>query len=361
MIDPAIRRTAYLEANLTFAEDKITWVSDLNDTREVQMSWEQPIHTKAAELCVEAGDHVLECGFGMGMLADAIQARNPASHTITESHPELITKAKAWAVGKSNVRIVEDTWWTLTSEHHTRYDAIFQLFAYADNLLHTKFHHFARNKAKPNCKVTWWNFTAGTTDPFMLFDCTEPTSWADDIVFTNITVDPPENTYFNQTTMKLPVLTLTPELKKIPGFIHGSKLLHYSGKTIGHIPIEKSGQAYSVLTCEDPANPVLTYAGKDHTCWSVTCYGMWKINDGLLTVSGNQPMIVKRDGSWIEKNVNELVVGDKLYKIDNTEVEITKLEFDNSDDNAYKISHVQSDYNYFINNILIKKGGFTDA
>ena len=88
---------------------------------------------------------------------------------------------------------------------------------------------------------------------------------------------------------------------------------------------------------------------------------MWKINDGLLTVSGNQPMIVKRDGSWIEKNVNELAVGDKLYKINNTEVEITKLEFDDSDDNAYNISHVQSDFNYFINNILIKKGGFTDA
>ena len=33
----------------------------------------------------------------------------------------------------------------------------------------------------------------------MLFDCTEPTSWANDVQFTNITVDPPENTYINQT------------------------------------------------------------------------------------------------------------------------------------------------------------------
>ena len=361
MVDSAVRRKAYLEANLTFASDKITWVSDLSDTREVQMSWEQPIHTKAAELCVEAGDHVLECGFGMGMLADAIQARNPASHTITESHPELITKAKAWAVGKSNVTIIEDTWWTLMSDTHTRYDAIFQLFAYADDLLHTKFRHFARNKAKQNCKITWWNFTAGTTDKYMLFECDSQTAWTENIVFTDITVDPPENTYFNQTTFKLPVITFTPTLTKIPGFKKGSKVHYNKDGANQTMNIENVGPSHNILSCSDPANPVLTPNTDGHEAWGVTTCGIWKINTNLLTVTGNQPMIIKRDGAWIEKNVRELVVGDKLYKIDNTEVEITKLDFDSSDDNVYNTVHLKLDHNYFVNDILIKKGGFTNA
>ena len=67
-------------------------------------------------------------------------------------------------------------------------------------------------------------------------------------------------------------------------------------------------------------------------------------------------MIVKREGSWIEKNMNELVIGDKLYKVDNTEVEITNLNFDSSE-TIYTVVRLNSDDNYFVNDILIKNGG----
>ena len=67
-------------------------------------------------------------------------------------------------------------------------------------------------------------------------------------------------------------------------------------------------------------------------------------------------MIVKREGSWIEKNMNELVIGDKLYKVDNTEVEITNLNFDSSEA-IYTVVRLNSDDNYFVNDILIKNGG----
>ena len=67
-------------------------------------------------------------------------------------------------------------------------------------------------------------------------------------------------------------------------------------------------------------------------------------------------MLIKRSGSWVTKNANELVVGDKLYKVDNTEVEITSINFDSSN-TVYEIIKFETDYNYFVNNILIKKGG----
>jgi hypothetical protein len=90
--------------------------------------------------------------------------------------------------------------------------------------------------------------------------------------------------------------------------------------------------------------------------YGVKCKGIYNINNGLLVVTGNHPMIVKREGSWIEKNMNELVIGDKLYKVDNTEVEITNLNFDSSE-TIYTVVRLNSDDNYFVNDILIKNGG----
>ena len=49
-------RDSYLNATLTFADDKITWFCpEMNDVREVMMSWEQPIMNKMAEVAVSSG------------------------------------------------------------------------------------------------------------------------------------------------------------------------------------------------------------------------------------------------------------------------------------------------------------------
>ena len=68
-------REPYLAATLTFEDDQITWIHN-GKVYEVMMQWEQPIMEKMAELAVSSGDKVLECGFGMGILSNAIQARN---------------------------------------------------------------------------------------------------------------------------------------------------------------------------------------------------------------------------------------------------------------------------------------------
>ena len=114
---------------------------------------------------------------------------------------------------------------------------------------------------------------------------------------------------------------------------------------------------YNILTCADPSSPSLI-TKQNSTCLNVKCKGIYTINDGLLVATGTHPIIIKRSGSWIEKNMNELVVGDKLYKVDNTEVEITKIDFDSSE-TIYEITRVIIGYNYFVNDILVKGG--TDA
>ena len=313
---------AYTNADLTFTDDKITWVNPADGkTLEVMMGWEQPIMEKMAELTVSAGDHVLECGFGMGILSDAIQARNPASHTICEFHPDIIPKMRTWAEGKSNITLHEDKWLTLL-EQTGRYDAIL-MDTYADDDLHPRFVYFCRNKSKPDCKITWWNWSGGETDEYMRF-------YWDDITFTDVTVDPPDNAYYNRTTYKVPLKTLSPNPTS-HGILWGSKI-HISSLDVRETKnIQSIGSNHDILTCADPSNPTLA-TNQNTKCFNVKCKGVYTINDGLLVATGTQPMIIKRNGSWLsDKQMSELVVGDKLYKIDNTEVEITKIEFDSSD------------------------------
>ena len=87
------------------------------------------------------------------------------------------------------------------------------------------------------------------------------------------------------------------------------------------------------------------------------CAGIWNINSGLLIITGNHPIMVKRDGSWSEKIVRDIQVGDKLYKIDNTEVNVDNITFDSSDKEYWiqKLRHNEDEsFNYFANDILIK-------
>ena len=338
----------YKKATLTFESDRITFQNELSNwkfspgTMEVMMDWEQPIMEKMAELAVSEGDHVLECGFGMGILSDAIQARNPASHTVCESHPDIIPRMRTWAEGKSNVILHEDRWYTLI-EQTGRYDAIL-MDTYADDDLHPKLRYFCRNKGvKTGCKVTWWNWSGGTTDEYMRF-------YWDDISFTDVAVDPPTNSYYNRTVYKVPLKILTPNPTSY-GVLQGTKIHISSSETKN---IEKIGTDFDVLTCADASNPTLA-TNQNTSCFNVKCKGIYTINDGLLVATGTQPMIIKRNGSWLsDKQMSELVVGDKLYKVDDTEVEITKIDFDTSD-TIHVVSRIVIDHNHFANDILIRK------
>ena len=46
------------------------------------------------------------------------------THTIIENHPDVITKAQAWAADKSNVTILEGSWYDIKDTLST-YDGLF--------------------------------------------------------------------------------------------------------------------------------------------------------------------------------------------------------------------------------------------
>ncbi len=342
----------YKKATLTFESDRITFQNELTNWKfspgvmEVMMDWEQPIMEKMAEIAVSEGDHVLECGFGMGILSDAIQARNPASHTICENHPDIIPKMRAWAEGKSNIILHEDRWFTLI-EQTGRYDAIL-MDTYADDDLHPRFVYFCRNKgAKSGCKISWWNWSGGTTDEYMKF-------YWDNVSFTDVAVDPPLNSYYNKDIYKVPLKILTPNPTSY-GVLEGSTIHKYDDDdNVITTSTELVGSNHNIVTCADPSNPSLVKQ-QNSIRFSMGCKGVYTINDDLLTVTGNHPMIIKRDGSWItDKKMNELIVGDNLYTINDTEVEIQKIEFEG--DTRNEVTRLEMDYNYFVNSILMKGG-----
>ena len=88
--------------------------------------------------------------------------------------------------------------------------------------------------------------------------------------------------------------------------------------------------------------------------------GIYTINSNLKA-TGNQPIIAKRNNTWRDFNVNQLLVGDKLYGVAGNEIEITQIAFDDSDDTVYEICKLGVNYNYFVNGILIGEGGADNA
>ena len=171
---------AFKDTILTFEDDKIL----TDDDREVMMSWEAPIMEKSAKyICQSKGD-ILEIGFGMGICSDYIQAEGVNSHTIVEIHPQVIEKLKIWAVGKSNVTIVEGDWNSVELE---TYDGIF-LDTFGDLSLDS-FKSFALSKAKDGAKITYWNNEENEHNPYLF----------DSVSYETVSISPDENIY---TTMK---------------------------------------------------------------------------------------------------------------------------------------------------------------
>jgi tetratricopeptide (TPR) repeat protein len=96
----------YLATDLTFTKAEIL----LPDGFEVMMEWERPIMERSAEIvCHNHGD-VLNVGFGMAIIDTAIQKQGITTHTIIEAHPQVVARAKRWAVDKKGVRIIPSVW-----------------------------------------------------------------------------------------------------------------------------------------------------------------------------------------------------------------------------------------------------------
>mgnify|MGYP006106598489 FL=1 len=183
----------YISQSLTFESDKIFYQDPITeDIKEVMMDWEDNIMSASAAYVCEGGGDILEIGFGMGISATYIQSHTINSHTIIENHPQIIPRAQAWAASKSNVTIVEGSWFDIKDTLST-YDGSFSDTWGDNNADH--YYSFLPSIMKPGGRATWWNGLTGS-------DLTH--YGISDITYKNIPVSPSPNCYFNHSNYLLP-------------------------------------------------------------------------------------------------------------------------------------------------------------
>ncbi|PRP87556.1 arginine N-methyltransferase 2 [Planoprotostelium fungivorum] len=112
----------YLDQKLHYSEDKLLDEED----NAVMMSWEGPLMEKHAELmCTREGMHVMNVGFGLGLVDEALQKYKPASHTIVEAHPDVYARMLELGWDKRpGVKILFGRWQDVVLQMET-YDGIF--------------------------------------------------------------------------------------------------------------------------------------------------------------------------------------------------------------------------------------------
>ena len=176
----------YINTNLGFYNNKIV-VEDTGsnwNSVEVMMDWEHPMMSSSAAYVTQNGGDILEIGFGMGISAGYIQSHSINSHTIVENHPEIIPKAVEWASNKSNVTIVSQSWYDVKDSLGT-FDGVFYDTYGDDDLIY--FSSSLSGLTKNGTKVTWWNNETSETNYYNI----------PNVTYQSISVNPPENTYFN--------------------------------------------------------------------------------------------------------------------------------------------------------------------
>ena len=186
----------YNETRVTFASDRITIPARTmgnpdGSAEEIMMSWESPIMEASAEWVCSGGGDILEIGFGMGISASFIQQQSISSHTIVESHPDILERALEWARDKPNVSVIFGEWFRV-KDGLGKYDGIFY-DTYADDHM-MELPSILPNLSNPGCKVTWWNNNPGPNSIYEI----EGTEYVEMIV------NPDLNSYFNHDRYYLP-------------------------------------------------------------------------------------------------------------------------------------------------------------
>ena len=206
----------YTSQSLAFNESKITYTDvNVGVEWEVMMDWEDTIMSASAAYVCEGEGDILEIGFGMGISATYIQSHTINSHTIIENHPDMIPRAQAWAADKSNVTIVEGSWYDIKDTLST-YDGLF-MDTYGDKDMN-EFSSSLSSLMKAGGKATWWNSISGSVNISRSYDEdgntlifegkgeSQQTNYycIPDVTYDVYNVTPPTNCYFNYNHYFLP-------------------------------------------------------------------------------------------------------------------------------------------------------------
>ena len=179
----------YISSSLTFHSDKII-ISGSDIGGEVMMSWEDSLMSASAAYVTEGGGDILEIGFGMGISAGYIHSHSISSHTIVENHPQVISKSREWASGKSNVTIISQSWADVTGSLG-KYDGIFYDVDFDDRW--NLFSSSLNSLTKSGTKVTFFNTHKEESNSFDI-----------ETTYQQVVVNPPDCQYFSGSTYYMP-------------------------------------------------------------------------------------------------------------------------------------------------------------
>ncbi|KAK4804718.1 hypothetical protein SAY86_004535 [Trapa natans] len=157
----------YLDDRVSFSENKLM---DSN-SKAVMMAWEKPLMEAHAKAVCSGGGHILNIGFGMGLVDGAIQQYSPISHTIVEAHPEVYERMLQTGWGKkNNVKIVFGRWQDVLPQLES-YDGIFfdTYGEYYEDL--REFHQHLPRLLKPGGVYSFFNGLCGGNAFFHVVYC----------------------------------------------------------------------------------------------------------------------------------------------------------------------------------------------
>ncbi|KAK9097226.1 hypothetical protein Sjap_022723 [Stephania japonica] len=157
----------YLEDRVMFSEDKLMD----SDRKAVMMAWEKPLMEAHAKAVCSSGGHILNVGFGMGLVDTAIQQYAPIRHTIIEAHPEVYDRILRTGWGdKDNVKIIFGRWQDVLSQLES-YDGIFfdTYGEYYEDL--REFHQYLPALLKPGGIYSFFNGLCGDNAFFHVVYC----------------------------------------------------------------------------------------------------------------------------------------------------------------------------------------------
>lgn len=118
-LDPENHR--YVQTRLRYEKDRLVE----EDGSPVMMQWERGIMRETARALEPRNRRVLNLGFGMGFIDEAIQRLGPAQHHICEPHPDVYAKmvGDGW-LRRRGVKVHHDFWQRVIDEL-PRFDAIY--------------------------------------------------------------------------------------------------------------------------------------------------------------------------------------------------------------------------------------------
>lgn len=157
----------YLEDRVNFSEDK---VMD-SESKAVMMAWEKPLMEAHAKAICSKGGHMLNIGFGMGLVDTAIQQYAPTSHTIVEAHPEVYDRMlhSGWGE-KENVKIIFGRWQDVLSQLQSFDGIFFDTYGeYYEDM--REFHQHLPQLLKPGGIYSFFNGLCGSNPFFHVVYC----------------------------------------------------------------------------------------------------------------------------------------------------------------------------------------------